>query len=72
MAAGNGYATVKDEIVRLRQEQRQILDVLNMLFDLLEAYGPSWYTEEHHDRALSALSVSASHAFRQGPAAKGN
>lgn len=29
--------------------------VLKELFELLEAYGPIWYTEEHHKRALAAL-----------------
>lgn len=29
--------------------------VLRDLFDLLEEYGPSWYTEELHNRAASAL-----------------
>jgi len=29
--------------------------VLAELFDLLEEYGPSWYTEEHHNRAVAAL-----------------
>jgi len=29
--------------------------VLEELFSLLEEYGPSWYTEEHRDRAVSAL-----------------
>ena len=28
---------------------------LEELFALLEDYGPSWYTEEHHKRAMSAL-----------------
>jgi hypothetical protein len=28
---------------------------LEELFELLEEYGPIWYTEEHHNRALSAL-----------------
>jgi hypothetical protein len=36
------------EIVKLRQ-------ALKMLYDLLEAYAPHWYTEEHHDRAEAAL-----------------
>jgi hypothetical protein len=30
-------------------------EVLAELFDLLEAYSPRWYTEEHHHRALAAL-----------------
>lgn len=29
--------------------------VLEELFVLLEDYGPMWYTQEHHDRAVSAL-----------------
>jgi hypothetical protein len=29
--------------------------VLEELFVLLEDYGPAWYTEEHHNRALNAL-----------------
>ena len=28
---------------------------LEELFVLLEEYGPMWYTQEHHDRALKAL-----------------
>ena len=28
---------------------------LEELFILLEEYGPMWYTQEHHDRALKAL-----------------
>ncbi len=28
---------------------------LEELFVLLEEYGPAWYTQEHHDRALKAL-----------------
>ena len=28
---------------------------LQELFELLEDYAPSWYTEEHHNRAAAAL-----------------
>ena len=31
-------------------------EVLEELFQLLEEYAPSWYTEQHHDRAVAALS----------------
>jgi hypothetical protein len=37
-----------DEVVKLRE-------ALKMLYDLLEQYAPSWYTEEHHDKAEAAL-----------------
>lgn len=72
MAPGNGYEVLEDEVVRLREEQRQILDALQMLFDLLEAFAPCWYTEEHHDRALAALAVTASDAFRHKALVKNN
>lgn len=29
--------------------------VLEELFILLEDYAPTWYTKEHHDRAIAAL-----------------
>ncbi len=29
--------------------------VLQELFDLLEDYGPTWYTQEAHDRAFQVL-----------------
>jgi hypothetical protein len=30
-------------------------EALIELFDLLEEYGPVWYTEVHRDRALAAI-----------------
>ena len=30
-------------------------DVLAELFQLLEEFAPTWYTEDHHNRALAAL-----------------
>jgi hypothetical protein len=39
------------------QEQRPPTQrvVLEELFKLLEEYAPTWYTEEHHNRAVAAL-----------------
>ena len=31
------------------------VEVLQELVNLLEQYAPTWYTEEHHSRALRAL-----------------
>jgi hypothetical protein len=31
------------------------IKALSELYELLEEYGPSWYTEEHHNHALAAL-----------------
>jgi hypothetical protein len=72
MATGSVYDILENEVVGVREEQRQILDVLQMLFDLLEAFAPCWYTEEHHERALAALAVNGSDAFRQRLLVKGN
>jgi hypothetical protein len=43
-----------DEIYRVPPPSAR--EVLEELFNLLEAYGPHWYTEEHHNKALAALS----------------
>ena len=42
-------------------------EVLLELFNLLEQYAPSWYTKEHHNRAVAALrscsnSIESSHS----------
>jgi hypothetical protein len=31
-------------------------EVFREVFNLLEGYAPVWYTEEHHSRAVAALS----------------
>lgn len=33
----------------------RVLEALSDLHELLEEYAPSWYTEEHHRKAESAL-----------------
>lgn len=33
----------------------RLQEALKMLYDLLEAYAPVWYTEEHHEKAEGAL-----------------
>ncbi len=38
-----------------REEPVSARDVLQELYILLEEYAPTWYTQEHHDRALQAL-----------------
>jgi hypothetical protein len=59
MAPARGCGSLERESYRTQQEQKQLLDALKMLFDLLEEYAPTWYTEEHHRQALSALEASA-------------
>ena len=59
MAPARGCESLERESSRSRQDQKEVLDALKMLFDLLEEYAPAWYTEEHHRQALSALEASA-------------
>lgn len=47
--------SLEHEIAELRENQKQLFSALRLLFDLLEAYAPSWYTEEHQKKALAAL-----------------
>lgn len=43
------------------RERRPVVsaeEALRELFELLEDYAPSWYTKEHHERAIAALRLS--------------
>jgi hypothetical protein len=40
-----------------REQSANPEEVFLELFGLLEEYGPSWYTEEQHNRALAAFRV---------------
>ncbi len=44
-----------EEAKRLSAQVLKLREALKMLYDLLEAYAPEWYTEEHHDKAEAAL-----------------
>jgi hypothetical protein len=53
-----GRGSPERDLVELRKKQTQVVRALQLLFDLLEKYSPSWYTEEHHNQALAALDCS--------------
>ena len=44
-----------DETQHLAAEVLQLREALKMLYDLLEEYAPSWYTEDLRDKAQAAL-----------------
>jgi hypothetical protein len=44
-----------DDAEHRAAEVLKLREALKMLYDLLEEHAPSWYTEEHHDRAEAAL-----------------
>jgi hypothetical protein len=50
-----GRGSLERELAELRKKQTQVVRALQLLFDLLEKYAPSWYTEGHHKQALAAL-----------------
>lgn len=37
------------------QDETRLYGALKSLFDLLENYGPLWYTKHHHAKAKTAL-----------------
>jgi hypothetical protein len=45
----------------------QTRSTLIELFELLEEYAPTWYSEEHHSRAMQALAESADPGSKVGP-----
>jgi hypothetical protein len=62
----NGHRTLKSknppgpsEILNFNStaelEPARLVHALSELHDLLEAYAPSWYTEEHHEKVMAAL-----------------
>ena len=56
MEAWGRSSAVKRSVVSMDQRKPvSSAAVLRELFELLEDYAPSWYTEEHHNRAAEAL-----------------
>jgi hypothetical protein len=49
----------------------QTRSTLKELFELLEEYAPTWYSEEHHNRAVHALAQSADPESIIGPSRNG-
>lgn len=65
--AMKGYRTMKNQKIKAvikpqpnldkssSQDAPSALKILEELFDLLEDYSPTWYTETHHRRAVAVL-----------------
>ena len=47
----------KTELAQLRNNEASLIDALQVLYNLLEMYAPTWYSEEHHNLARAALSL---------------
>jgi hypothetical protein len=48
-------ASRKAEVLKLARKEKQLREALKTLFDLLEEYAPMWYTEDHREKARTAL-----------------
>ena len=55
MRAHKEAAMSLDEAEHRAAEVLKLREALKTLYDLLEEHAPSWYTEEHHDKAEAAL-----------------
>ena len=51
---GSG-TSMKRENTSLKAQGDALTMVIQEMITLLEDYAPTWYTEEHHDRATAAL-----------------
>jgi len=56
------HARSQNEEARIRDRSEVLVsnalgEALAELFDLLEQYAPSWYTEKHHEKAARALQM---------------
>jgi hypothetical protein len=45
------------EFRRLVENEYKLYCALELLFELLEKYGPVWYEKKHHDQAERALNL---------------
>ena len=51
------YRRPSNEEADARLQLTRATDVLLELYELLEIYAPAWYSEHHHETAVSALRV---------------
>ena len=58
--AASSFSSVHDECDTSSKRTR-LAEALSELHSLLEEYSPSWYTEEHHRKAESALHSTKKH-----------
>ena len=52
MQLKTGYSHRQSQI---EKNQERLVDVLMLVYGLLEEYAPSWYTQQHHETLLAAL-----------------
>jgi hypothetical protein len=48
-------SSISERVSEVKEGKVEAGEVLAELYALLEEYGPAWYTQQHHARALAAL-----------------
>jgi hypothetical protein len=51
----SSFSQHSNEALEMKLQLTQTTDVLAELYELLEKYAPTWYTQNHHEKAESAL-----------------
>lgn len=64
MTDRHGPEGFEHEVAELRENQRHLLSALQLLFDLLEAYAPCWYTEEQRSVGCVRILLASRSAWR--------
>jgi hypothetical protein len=44
-----------NQVLEMKLQLARAADVLAELYELLEKYAPTWYTQHHHEKAESTL-----------------
>jgi hypothetical protein len=57
----NSFAQLPDDASEIKLQLTRAMEALAELYGLLEEYAPSWYTQQHHQRAESALRLLREH-----------
>ena len=59
MTSHSGRRRRDRQLLKAIETQNRLYYVLKLLFELLENYGPRWYTKQYHDKAETALEKGA-------------
>jgi hypothetical protein len=50
-----GFPRHPNQVLQMKLKLARATDALAELYELLEKYAPTWYTQRHHEKAASAL-----------------
>jgi len=53
----SSFSQHSNEALEMKLQLTRATDALTELYELLEKYAPTWYTQLHHEKAKSALAA---------------